>query len=56
MHPTRSVVTGFDFDVITGPVEPRPVFKPLLQPSPSPKKTPAAPAQQATMDPTKPAT
>jgi hypothetical protein len=29
MHPKRTDVSSFDFDVITGPVEPRPVAEPL---------------------------
>jgi hypothetical protein len=55
MHPTHSLVTRFDFDVVTGPVEPRPAFRPLPQPSSVPKVTPAAPTRDATKDPTKPA-
>ena len=35
--------TRFDFDVITGPAEPRPVPKPAPEPNPAHGATPPAP-------------
>ena len=53
MHPTRSVLTRFDFDVVTGPVEPLPIVKPLHQPLSDAE--PATDASgQAPSDPAKP--
>jgi hypothetical protein len=50
MHPKRTDVSSFDFDVITGPVEPRPVAEPLRHrvldrdaPAKAPDPRPTAP-------------
>jgi hypothetical protein len=59
MHPTGSVFTRFDFDVVTGPVEPLPARKPSQQPSSDrsdPEPATAVPARKAPSDPIKPPT
>jgi len=59
MHPTRSVLTRsvltrFDFDVVTGPVEPLPIVKPLHRPLSDAEPATDASGQGAPTDPAKP--